>query len=240
MGATNRITTLLRTNLDALISRAEDPQRLLDQVVFEMKSQLIEAKKQVAVAIAQERRLHKTAQAYQDEATAWERRAMLAVRAGDDDLARAALGRKGELDELARVYGQQWQAHRHSVETLRSALRALSDKIAHTQRESRVLVARAMRARAQLTIAATLSNLDTASPTGTLQRMEDRVVQLEAEADAMAELGPAFHGSLEAQFAALEANAQIEDQLAALKRKALRETKRPHALPPSPPAIDFD
>jgi phage shock protein A len=210
---------MVRSNLGDLVSRAEDPEKMLNQVVFEMKTHLVTAKKQVCIAIADERRLRQTVELHANNAAGWERRAMLAISAGDDDLARAALARKGELDQLTAVYQEQWQGQKNAVDTLRAALRALSDKIEQAERQRRVLIARTVRARAQLSIAQTLSNLDSMSPLGTLQRMEDRVLQLEAEAESMAELSEAPGESLEAQFRALEAGSALDEELADLKRR---------------------
>ena len=230
MGATDRLMTLLRSNINDRIDRAQDPGKMLDQIVLEMKQQLMEAKKLVCVAIADERALRHRADHYVAEASAWERRAMLAVRAGHDDLARAALVRKAEQDELAQTYGAQWSDQKRAVDNLRSALAGLSQKIGDASRQRTVLVARAARAHAQRTINATLASLDGTSPWGTLERMEERVVQLESEVDAAAELGDSHVVSLEAQFRALEAG-NIDDELAALKRRmALPGVAAPRAL----------
>ena len=100
MGLFGRLGTLIRSNINELINRAEDPEKMLNQVLVDMKGQLVEAKKQVAVAIADEKRIKKQYEQELAKAQDWERKAMLAVRAGDDNLARAALARKTEHDEL--------------------------------------------------------------------------------------------------------------------------------------------
>jgi phage shock protein A len=109
MGIFARLASLIKANLNDLISRSEDPEKMLNQVVIDMANQLIEAKKQVAVSIADEKRLAKQAEAEAANAAEWERRAMLAVRAGDDALATEALARKKEHDQLASAYKDQWQ-----------------------------------------------------------------------------------------------------------------------------------
>ena len=108
MGIFARLAALIKSNLNDLISKAEDPIKMLDQAVIEMANQLIEAKKQVAVSIADEKRLAKQAEAEAAKAAEWERRAMMAVRAGDDNLAMEALQRKNEHDGLAVTYKEQW------------------------------------------------------------------------------------------------------------------------------------
>jgi phage shock protein A len=209
----------------------EDPGRTLDRVIYEMNVQLIEAKKQVCVAIADEHRLRRTAESHRTEATSWEQRAMLAVRAGDDGLARAALLRKGEAEELATTYEAQWLEHKRAVDTLREALHTLDRRIHDATRQRAQLIARMNRAYAQRTIAATLAHMQGYSPWAPLERMEDRVMQLEAEVDAVAEIGGSVDLSLEAQFAALEARTRVDEELEALKRRLAPQRPR-RALPP--------
>ncbi len=129
MGLFGRLGTLIRSNINELINRAEDPEKMLNQVLVDMKGQLVEAKKQVAVAIADEKRIKKQYEQELLKAQDWERKAMLAIRAGDDNLARAALARKAEHDELANTLKIQWEAQKQSVEQLKEALRGLDQKI---------------------------------------------------------------------------------------------------------------
>src|ERR1051325_6091165 len=98
MGIFSRLGTLLKSNLNDLISKAEDPQKMLNQIVVEMQNQLVDAKKQVAVSIADQKRLEKQRDEQLELSRDWERKAMMAVRAGDDNLAREALKRKTEHD----------------------------------------------------------------------------------------------------------------------------------------------
>ena len=108
MGFFSRLRTLLKSNLNEMISKAEDPEKMLNQVLVDMKNQLVEAKKQVATAIADEKRLKKQSGNLASKVEEWERKAMMAVRAGDDDLAREALVRKSEHAESASQMHEQW------------------------------------------------------------------------------------------------------------------------------------
>ena len=228
----SRVMTVIRANLNDRISRAEDPARLLDQVIIDMRSQLELAKRQVCVAIADERVLRRHVDDHAREAAQWEKRAMMAVRAGDDNLARAALARKSAADDLAAQYETQWAEQKRSVDALRQALRGLDARIGDAMRQRTMLIARLARANAQRTIAATLSNLEGMSPYSTLERMEQRVVQMEAEVEAVAELDPRHDMSLDAQFAALASASTVDDELAALKRRYALECERERkALP---------
>ena len=219
MGLFSRLGTLIRSNINELINKAEDPEKMLNQVLVDMKQQLIEAKKQVAVAIADEKRIKKQWEQEATKAAEWEKKAMLAIRAGDDTLARAALARKADHDEIANQLKDQWEAQKTSVENLKGALRGLDNKIEEAKRKRNLLVSRQKRAEAQRTINETLSSINSTSAFDTFDRMSDRVTQLEAEAEATEEISGALNeGSLESQFKALEASS-VDDQLDALKRK---------------------
>lgn len=219
MGLFSRLGTLIRSNINELINKAEDPEKMLNQVLVDMKQQLVEAKKQVAVAIADEKRIKKQYEQEAAKAAEWEKKAMLAIRAGDDNLARAALQRKGEHEEVAGALKEQWEAQKQSVEQLKGALRSLDSKIEEAKRKRNILVSRQKRAEAQRTINETLQGINSTSAFDTFERMSDRVVQLEAEAEATSEMGGALaESSLESQFKALEASS-VDDQLEALKAK---------------------
>jgi phage shock protein A len=220
MGLFSRLGTLIRSNINELINKAEDPEKMLNQVLVDMKQQLIEAKKQVAVAIADEKRIKKQWEQEAAKASEWEKKAMLAIKAGDDNLARAALQRKADHDEVANQLKDQWEAQKNSVEALKGALRGLDNKIEEAKRKRNLLVSRQKRAEAQRTINETLSSINSTNAFDTFDRMSDRVTQIEAEAEASQEIGGALaEGSLESQFKALEATTGVDDQLEALKRK---------------------
>jgi phage shock protein A len=219
MGLFSRLGTLIRSNINELISKAEDPEKMLNQVLVDMKTQLVEAKKQVAVAIADEKRLKKQYETEAAKALEWEKKAMLAIKAGDDNLARAALARKAEHEEVAETLRQQWEAQKASVEQLKAALRGLDAKIEEAKRKRNILVSRQKRAEAQRTINETLTNISSTSAFDTFERMSDRVTQIEAEAEATAEIGGALpEANLEAQFRALAAG-NVDDELTALKKR---------------------
>ena len=237
MGIFSRLGTLIKSNLNDLISKAEDPEKMLNQVLVDMRNQLIEAKKQVAVAIADEKRLKK--QLDQEVATAqeWERKAMLAVRAGDDGLAKEALVRKQEHEGLAGQYQQQWDQQRDAVEKLKDALRALNAKIEEAQRKKNILIARAKRAEAQRTIQQTMQGLQNASAFETFDRMAEKVDMLEAQAEAGLELTDGMSGDmLKQRFAQLEAGPGVDRALEDLKVKMgllQAPSEQPGQLPPA-------
>ncbi|HSN99946.1 MAG TPA: PspA/IM30 family protein [Candidatus Nanopelagicales bacterium] len=232
MGIFARLATLIKSNLNDLISRSEDPEKMLNQVVIDMANQLIEAKKQVAVAIADEKRLAKQAEQEAANAAEWERRAMLAIKAGDDNLAKEALSRKKEHDQLATAYKDQWQKQKQAVDQLKTALRLLSNKIEEAKRKKNVLIARKKRAEAQKAIQETMSGLQNASAFETFERMSVKIDQIEAEAEATTELAEEYTGdTLAHKFGKLEASSGADEALLELKRKM-------GVAPPEAPAAE--
>jgi phage shock protein A len=220
MGVFSRLAMLLKSNLNDVISKAEDPEKMLNQVILEMQQQLVEAKKQVAVAIADEKRLAKQYEAEAQNSREWEKKAMMAVRAGDDGLAKEALVRKAEHDKLAAEYQKQHQLQKDATDKLKGALRGLNSKIEEAKRKKNLLIARQKRAEAQKTIQATMNGLTDTSAFETFDRMAQKVDQIEAEAEAQAQLGAEYSNeSMDDKFAQLEANGGTDDALASLKAK---------------------
>jgi len=222
MGIFSRLGTLIKSNINDLISKAEDPEKMLGQVLLEMQQQLVEAKKAVAVAIADEKKLQKQYTAEVDKGKEWERKAMVAVRAGDDNLARQALVRKQEHENIAGQYQQQWIQQKQAVEKLKDALRLLNNKIEEAKRKKNILIARKKRAEAQQQIANTMQGLGDTSAFETFDRMAERIALMEAEAEAGQELAGELSGdTLEGKFLALEAAGAgtEEDALQELKSK---------------------
>ena len=220
MGIFARIAQLIRSNLNDLISRSEDPEKMLNQVVLDMNNQLVEAKKQVAASIADEKRLAKQFEQETANAAEWERRAMMALRAGNEELAKEALNRKREHDDLANTFKEQWAKQKAAVEQLKKALRMLNDKIEEAKRKKNVLIARKKRAEAQKAIQETMHGLRDQSAFETFERMGQKIDQLEAEAEAQGELAEEYTGDvLASQFATLERQHSAEEDLVALKRK---------------------
>jgi phage shock protein A len=233
MGIFSRLATLIKANLNDLISRSEDPEKMLEQILLDMNQQLLEAKKQVASSIADEKRLRAQVDQQKTIVADWEKKAMLAVRAGDDNLAREALARKKEHVALAEQFEEQWGKHKAAVDQLKLALRALNGKIEEAKRKKSLLIARKKRAEAQRHIQETMSGLRTTSAFDAFDRMANKIDQMEAEAEAGAELAEQYSGDVLAQkFEHLEASSGADEDLLALKQKM---GLVPPAAPPAPP-----
>lgn len=221
MGIFSRLGTLIKSNLNDLISRAEDPQKMLNQIVVDMQNQLVEAKKQVAVSIADQKRLEKQRDEQLELSREWERKAMLAVRAGDDNLAREALKRKAEHDAQHAEFTKQAELQKKAVDALKDQLRTLNEKIEEAKRKKNILIARQKRAEAQKAIQDTMRGLSDTSAFDVFERMATKVDQIEAEAEASTELGGELAGdTLQQRFKQLEAGGAGSDMaLAELKAK---------------------
>jgi phage shock protein A len=224
MGIFDRLKTVISSNMNDLIAKAENPEKMLNQMIIDMNEQLIESKKAVAMAIADEKRLEREVIENKAKAEDWEKKAVLAVRAGRDDLAKEALLRKQEHESYVGQLGTQWTAQKESVEKLKVSLRELQTKIEEASRKKNILVARAKRAEAQDKINKTMSSLQgNKSAFDTFDRMAKKIDELEARTEAQKELEDVSSGaSLEKQFAALESSPTAADTLLEdLKRKML-------------------
>jgi phage shock protein A len=223
MGIFDRLATLLKSNINDLINRAEDPEKMLTQIVADMRDQLTKAKQQVAAAIADEKRLHDQAEAEIKQAADWEKRAMLAVQEGRDDLAKQALVRQQEHTSHGQQLQQTWEAHRAETEKLKNSLRDLNDKIEEAKRKKNLLLARQRRAEAQKRIAQTMGSMDEKSAFEAFSRMEERIDQNERTLKATVEINEEFSGDrLASDFKQLEKAAgglSADQALLALKQK---------------------
>ncbi len=220
MGIFDRLATMIRSNLNDLISRAENPEKMLNQLVLDMRSQLAKAKQQVATAIADEKKLQAQAEQEKKLAEDWEKRAMLAVQEGRDDLAKQALLRHAEHMQNAAQLDETWRKHAAETEQLKNSLRALNDKIEEAKRKKNILIARQRRAEAQRRIQETMSSMSDKSAFETFERMTERIEETERKALAAAELSEELEGDqLQRQFTQLEYKADADTQLLALKQR---------------------
>ncbi len=221
MSILSRLSTMIRSNLNDLIARAENPEKMLNQIIEDMRSQLAQAKQEVAVAIADERKLRRQVQDERDQAIDWERRAKLALREGREDLARQALLRSREHNEHAAALEEQWRAHAAETEKLKDTLRQLSNKIEEAKRKRNLLIARQKRAAAQRRIHETLTGLADRSSFEAFDRMAERIEEAEMRALAAAEVDEELGGDdLEQQFKRLEGgDLDVERRLEALKEE---------------------
>jgi phage shock protein A len=215
MGIFDRFKTVVSSNINDMISKAENPEKMLNQLVIDMNQQMIESKKSVAMAIADEKKLERELLEQKRQSEEWERKAVIAVKAGRDDLAKEALLRKQEAETYYLQLKPQWEGQKASVEKLKDTLRQLQNKIDEASRKKNILLARAKRAEAQEKIQKTLASVSgNTSAFDTFDRMAKKVDELEARADAHAELADLSQSaSLDKEFQKLESSGAGADLL---------------------------
>ncbi|HCU12382.1 MAG TPA: hypothetical protein DGB72_09680 [Gemmatimonadetes bacterium] len=223
MNIFDRIAMLFRSNVNAVISEFEQPEKMLNQIILDMRSQLVKAKQQVAAAIADEKRLHDQTRLELKEAEDWERRAMLAVQQNQDDLAKQALIRRSEHMSRGDQLNLTWQAHKQETDRLKESLRGLNDNIEEANRKKNLLLAKQRRADAQKRINETMSHISEKSAFEAFARMEEKIDSNERKIRASAEIDEEFSGDkLAKDFKRLEAaggNQSAEMLLIQLKQK---------------------
>ena len=219
MSVFSRMSTIFKANVNDALTKAEDPEKVLNQITIEMNEQLVDTKQKVAAAIADEKRLQRQYQETAEQAKGWEEKATIAVEKERDDLAREALARRNEAQQLVDEYKIQWDKQRQAVDQLKEHLRTLELKIGEAGRKKQLLIARQKRANAQKQIHETMAGMKDSGAFDTFDRMEQKVGDMEARADAAAEMADFERDPLEDEFAALETKGNVEDDLAALKAK---------------------
>ena len=220
MGILDRLATLIRSNISDLISRAENPEKMLNQLIVDMRTQLAKAKQQVAAAIADEKRLAAQVEQEKKNAEDWERKAVLAVQQGRDDLAKQALMRHSEHAQHAVNLHETWIKHREETEKLKGSLRQLNDRIEEAKRKKNILIARQKRAEAHKRIQETMSSMSDQGAFETFERMAEQIEHEERKLIAAAEVNDDLSGdTLVKQFQGLEQGRSADEQLLALKQK---------------------
>ena len=223
MGIFQKLSTLVRSNINDLISRAENPEKMLKQIILDMRDQLARAKREVAAAIADERKLKQQLEDEIKQARDWEHRSMLAVREDRDDLANQALVRQQEHAERAGALDQTWRSQAAETEKLKGSLRQLNEKIDEAKRKRNLLIAKQKRAQAQRRIHETMSGLSDASAFEAFNRMAEKIEETERRQLAGAEVDQTLAApTVESEFLKLEAGhtkLAVEEWLVALKQK---------------------
>jgi phage shock protein A len=216
MALLERVATLVRANLNDLIDKAEDPEKMIKQVILDMQNQLLQVKTQVAISIADQHLLEKKQKENQDKNAEWLRKAELAVDKKQDDLARAALERSMSYKQMSESFNQQIADQRTQVENLKSALQKLEQKLAEAEAKSDMLVAQHRRARALGKASDAQIAIGDNSKAAAFDRMQRKVMHSEAASQAKSEMAS---DNVEDRLAALEKEDHIDKLLAALKAR---------------------
>lgn len=216
MALLERVATLVRANLNDLIDKAEDPEKMIKQVILDMQNQLLQVKTQVAISIADQHLLEKKQKESQDKNAEWMRKAELAVDKKQDDLARAALERSMSYKQMSESFNQQIADQRTQVENLKSALQKLEQKLAEAEAKSDMLVAQHRRARALGKASDAQIAIGDDSKAAVFDRMQRKVMHSEAASQAKSEM---VSDNVEDRLAALEKEDHIDKLLAEIKAR---------------------
>ncbi len=228
MALFDRIGRLFRANLNDLVSKAEDPEKILEQAVIDMQEDLVKLRQAVARVIAEQKRSELQYNQNTEEAQKWQQRAQLALNKSDETLAREALVRKKTHSDTAAVLKSQLEQQGAQVDSLKRSLISLESKIQEAKTKKNLLQARSQAAKASEALQNTLGNIGTSSATAAFERMENKVIEAEARSQAAAELG-GF--SIDQQFASLESSSDVEDELARMKAALSGSSPNQPALP---------
>jgi len=221
MALLERVSTLLRANLNDLVDKAEHPEKMIKQVILDMQNQLLQVKTQVAIAIADQHLLEKRQKENEDKVAEWMRKAELSVDKKQDDLARAALQRVESYRDLSEGFSQQVTDQKAQVENLKTALRQLERKLTEAQAKADLLIAQHRRARAVGKASDAKMASGNGSTAAAFDRMKRKVAHTEAHSQAKSEIAA---DDMEERLAALEKEDRIEQLLAELKGKRRQST----------------
>ena len=219
MGIFGRISDIFKANVNDALDKMEDPEKMIKQMVIEMQEAIAKATSGLATAMAQEKKLERDYTTYAESAKGWESKAMAALQAGNEDLAKQALAKKAESDQQARQFESMLTSARASTGNLKSQVEALKVKLSEARMKESTLIARNETAKAQKQIAKQVGNFDATSSFAKFDKWEEKILKNEAEAQALTELSGDSSKSLNDEFKLLEKNSQVDDELAKLKAK---------------------
>ncbi len=229
MGLFDRTFRALRANLNVLVNQAEDPEKILEQALMEMESNLLQLRQAVAQAIATQKRTERQTAQAKTTAQEWYNRAELALQKGDEEAARQALTRRQTALESALVMDKQLDQQRQVVVSMKENMHRLEAKIAQAKTQKDLYIARARSAEASRRLQEMIGGSGTT--TAAFDRVEQQVLDLEARSEAVQELSG---DPLERQFTALEnPKTPVEQELAAMKARLGNGAASPEILPPS-------
>ena len=218
MEVIQRILRVIRANFNNLVNNAEDPEKILETAFMEMQENLVQLRQGVAQAIATQKRTERQAAAGESQGEEWYRRAQLALQQGNESLAREALTKRKFYQETATTLISQIQQQKDVVAKLKQDMRTLELKLAEIKTKKDMYIARARSAEASYRLQEMLTGTSTTSSLGALERMEEKVLQIEAQSEAMSQLGS---DDLEKRFASLDSYNDIDTELATMKTDML-------------------
>ena len=216
-GVFSRMTDILKSNINEALDRAEDPEKMIRQMVREMEEAVGKATASVGTAVANQKRLERQCKEKEDQVNEWQGKAECAVEAGQDDLARRALERKGVLLQATQELKPALEESQQAADQLRVQLRELKTKLEEARTRQGTLVARHRAAEARKKLAQSISGLGS-DAFSSFERFEQKIESSEAEAEAHSEIAGDIE-NIEREMHQLEQGKEVEDELATLKAR---------------------
>ncbi|MTJ54798.1 PspA/IM30 family protein [Anabaena sp. UHCC 0253] len=236
MEVMKRILRVIRANFNSLVSNAEDPEKILENTFMEMQENLVQLRQGVAQAIATQKRTERQAAAAESQSEEWYRRAQLSLQQGNESLAREALTKRKFYQQTATTLISQIQQHKDVVAKWKQDMRTLELKLAEVKTKKDMYIARARSAEASYRLQEMLTGSSATSSMSALERMEEKVLQIEAQSEVASTLGG---DDLEKRFASLDSDHDIDTELAAMKTSLLDqgENSQPRKNLPKAPEL---
>ena len=234
MEVIKRILRLIRADFNSLVSNSEDPEKILEKTFMEMQDNLVQLRQGVAQAIATQKRTERQAAAAESQSEEWYGRAQLALQQGNESLAREALSKRKFYQETATTLSSQIDQQKDVVAKLKRDMRTLELKLAEVKTKKDMYIARARSAEASYRLQEMLSGVSHQSGLSALERIEEKILQIEARSEIINQLGG---DDLEKKFASLDSHNHIDTELAAMKNYILNQGENPqpdHNLPNLP------
>ncbi len=219
MGIFGRISDIFKANVNDALDKMEDPEKMIKQMVVEMQEAIAKATSGLATAMAQEKKLERDYKTHQQASENWEQKAMQALNAGNEELARKALAKKAEADTQASQYKQMYEQASQTTTKLKGQVDQLKQKLNEARMKESTLVARSQAAKAQKQIAKQVGGLDTGNSFAKFDKWEEKILKNEAEAEAFTELAEGNNASLDDEFKQISQSSQVDDDLARLRAK---------------------
>jgi len=222
MGIFGRIADIFKANVNDLLDKAEDPEKMIKQMVLEMQESITKATSGLAQAMAQEKKLQRDYEKFVAASNEWKNKAAVALQAGNEDLARKALAKKAEADQQVTQYKQLYENAAQTASTLKQQVDQLKAKLDEAKMKEQTLIARNQAAKAQKDIAQQVGNFDYTSVSSKFSKFEEKILKNEAEAQAFTQLAEG-NTSLDDDFKSLEKDSAVEDELAKMKAELLNK-----------------
>ena len=213
MGIFQRLSDLLKSNINDLIDKAEDPEKMVKQIILDMQKELNKSTQALGKAVASERMAEKQYQNSQQISADWESKAKAALSAGNTELAKKALAKKVKADEDTANYKEMYETISKQTADIKEQVETLKSKLDEAKSRQAMLIARSRMADTQKNLAKSIGGFDASSSTEKFNRMEEKIIRKEAEADAFADISDSLNGVDKDNFDELQTNAKVDDEL---------------------------